>query len=53
MSLAVNTNVSSLTAHRSLAKNETMMNQAMTDCPQDFLSTALLTMQQGLLSLSA
>ena len=30
MSLAVNTNVSSLTAHRSLAKNETMMNQAMT-----------------------
>ncbi len=30
MSLGVNTNVSSLTAHRSLAKNETMMNQAMT-----------------------
>ena len=30
MSLAVNTNVSSLTAHRSLAKNETMMSQAMT-----------------------
>lgn len=30
MSLAVNTNVSSLTAHRSLAKNETLMSQAMT-----------------------
>ena len=30
MSLGVNTNVSSLTAHRSLAKNETLMSQAMT-----------------------
>ena len=30
MSLAVNTNVSSLTAHLSLAKNETLMSLAMT-----------------------